>query len=41
MLENRNFNVVIVGANQGVGAGLSTAPDKLVKYNGNKLVVFF
>jgi Alpha-glucosidases, family 31 of glycosyl hydrolases len=41
MLENRNFNVVIVSPTQGVGGELSTTPNKLVKYNGNKLVVSF
>ncbi len=41
MLENRSFNIVIVSPTQGLGGELSTAPDKLVKYDGNKVVVSF
>ncbi len=41
MLENRIFNIVIVSATHGLGGELSATPDKLVKYNGKKVVVSF
>jgi len=41
MIENRNFNIVIVNATQGHGGQLTVTPDKLVQYNGNKVVVNF
>ncbi|HET9571054.1 MAG TPA: TIM-barrel domain-containing protein [Bacteroidales bacterium] len=39
MLEDRTFNIVIVRPNKGQGGELTVQPDKLVKYNGNKLTV--
>ncbi|GET25675.1 TIM-barrel domain-containing protein [Prolixibacter sp. NT017] len=41
MLESRSFNIVIVSPAQGHGGELSTTPDKLVTYDGNKVVVNF
>ncbi|MDP4269208.1 MAG: glycoside hydrolase family 31 protein [Bacteroidota bacterium] len=41
MLEDRKFNIVVVGTDRGIGAELSATPNQVVKYNGNKLVVNF
>lgn len=41
MLENRVFNIVVVSSTRGLGGELSAVPDKLVKYNGGKVVVSF
>jgi alpha-D-xyloside xylohydrolase len=34
MIENRTFNVVVVGQDHGVGVSPTTAPDKSVQYSG-------
>lgn len=39
MPANRTFNIVWVGANHGVGLGVTATPDKVVTYNGSATVV--
>jgi alpha-D-xyloside xylohydrolase len=39
MLNQRTFNLVLVGANKGVGDNLTSQPDKQIIYAGKKLVV--
>jgi len=39
MLENRTFQIVLVGANHGAGGGQTEKADKTVKYIGKKIVV--
>lgn len=41
MLNERKFNIVIVGENKGVGENLTNQPDKVISYTGKKLVVKF
>lgn len=41
MLNERKFNVVIVGMNKGVGESLTGPPDNTVIYTGRKLTVKF
>lgn len=39
MLTERNFNIVIVAVNKGVGENLASQPDKIVRYSGRKLTI--
>lgn len=39
MLNERKFNLVLVGANKGVGENISVQPDKQITYTGKKLAV--
>lgn len=39
MLNERKFNLVLVGANKGVGENLTVQPDKQIIYTGKKLAV--
>jgi len=39
MLKNRTFHIVLVGEGHGVGEGIEADPDKVVRYNGKKVVV--
>lgn len=39
MIENRTFNVVVVGENHGVGVESAGAPDKTVQYSGKAISV--
>lgn len=41
MLNERKFNIVIVGRNKGVGENLIDQPDKVITYAGKKLTVKF
>lgn len=39
MLNERKFNIVMVGASKGVGENLAVQPDKQITYTGKKLTV--
>ena len=39
MLNERKFNLVMVGANKDVGENLTVQPDKQITYTGKKLAV--
>jgi alpha-D-xyloside xylohydrolase len=41
MLNERKFNIVIVGANKGVGENLTSQPDKTISYTGKKIAAKF
>ena len=41
MLQTRKFSLVVVSKNNGVGSELSATADKIVSYQGNKLLVHF
>lgn len=41
MLNERKFNLVLVGTNKGVGENEVNQPDKVITYTGKKLVVKF
>ena len=41
MLNERKFNLVLVGINKGVGENEVSQPDKVITYSGKKLVVKF
>jgi alpha-D-xyloside xylohydrolase len=39
MLNERSFNIVVVGKNKGVGENVTSQADKLITYTGKKVVV--
>jgi hypothetical protein len=39
MLAERNFNVVLVGKNKGVGMQPTTVADNVAAYSGKRIVV--
>jgi alpha-D-xyloside xylohydrolase len=39
MLAERKFNIVLVAKNKATGANIAEAPDKVVNYNGGKVVI--
>jgi len=39
MVENRTFNIVIVGENHGVGVEAVSSPEKAVEYSGKEVLV--
>lgn len=39
MLEKRQFNIVIVSQNEGLGDGVTAKIDKTISYNGNKIQI--
>ena len=41
MLNERKFNIIVVGANKGVGENLTGKADKVIAYTGKKVVVKF
>jgi alpha-D-xyloside xylohydrolase len=41
MLNERKFNIVMVGANKGVGENLTSQPDKTISYTGKKITAKF
>jgi hypothetical protein len=41
MLNERKFNIVIVGMNKGVGENLTSQADKVITYTGKKVALKF
>ncbi len=41
MSESRTFNVVLVKKNHGIDIGIEDKPDKVVKYNGEEIIIEF
>jgi len=41
MIENRNFQIVLVGKDKGSGLEISKKPDKIIQYQGVKKIVQF
>jgi alpha-D-xyloside xylohydrolase len=39
MLAKRKFNIVVVAKNKATGPNIAEAPDKMVNYNGKKVVI--
>jgi hypothetical protein len=39
MLNSRKFHIVTVGENKGTGIDSTDSPDKIVEYNGEKIII--